>query len=72
MNKNFLNSFELIKSYFSYKIKLPKKKKKRKTKILLLKLKEITKTKKKQLYFFNFLLELLNDIYMKKIMSRFN
>lgn len=63
MNKNFLNSFELIKSYFSYKIKLSKKKK-RKTKVLLLKLKEITKTK--QLYFFNFLLELLNDIYMIK------
>lgn len=62
MNKNFLNSFELIKSYFSYKIKLSKKK--RKTKVLLLKLKEITKTK--QLYFFNFLLELLNDIYMIK------
>lgn len=59
MNKNFLNSFELIKSYFSYKIKLSKKKK-----VLLLKLKEITKTK--QLYFFNFLLELLNDIYMIK------
>lgn len=47
MNKNFLNSFELIKSYFSYKIKLSKKKK-----VLLLKLKEITKTK--QLYFLNF------------------
>lgn len=62
MNKNFLNSFELIKSYFSYKIKLSKKK--RKTKVLLLKLKEITKTK--QLYFFNVLLELLNDIYMIK------
>lgn len=62
MNKNFLNSFELIKSYFSYKIKLSKKKK-RKTKVLLLKLKEITKNK---LYSFNFLLELLNDIYMIK------
>lgn len=54
MNKNFLNSFELIKSYFSYKIKLPKKKKKRKTKILLLKLKEITKTKKNNYIFLTF------------------
>lgn len=54
MNKNFLNSFELIKSYFSYKIKFPKKKKKRKTKILLLKLKEITKTKKNNYIFLTF------------------
>lgn len=54
MNKNFLNSFELIKSYFSYKIKFPKKKKKRKTKILLLKLKKITKTKKNNYIFLTF------------------